>query len=99
MSSGQDWETTCGSPAWGPDWERAPARGRGARRVGLCGGNGIAWLVTRGFVLLFAEPIRAVDVWFDGRGRGVRRGSGKAAVWNQAFDGYDHRKGFELDRR
>src|SRR5882757_7880068 len=58
--------------------------------LGFRGGNGIAWLLTRGFVLLFAEPIG--DVWFDGLGREW----GKAAVWNQSFDGYDHRKSLDL---
>jgi hypothetical protein len=56
------------------------------RRGGLRfqGGNGIAWLFT--CVLLFAD-LRGVDICVDGRGLGLRRGWGKAAVWNQSFDG------------
>jgi hypothetical protein len=64
--------------------------------LGFRGGNGIAWVFTCGFVLVFAEPLRFVDIWVDGRGRGLRRGWGKAAVWNQSFDGYDHRESLDL---
>jgi hypothetical protein len=32
----------------------------------------------------------------DGRGRGLRPGWGKAAVRDQSFDSYDHRKGLDL---
>jgi len=57
--------------AWGPDWQQAPGRGPGARRVGLLrGDNGIAWLFPCGLVLLFVEPRSGVDVCVDGRGRG-----------------------------
>ena len=56
-------------------------------------GNGIAWLLTRGLVLLFAEPLRGVELRLDGRGRGLGFGWGAAAVGNQSFDRYDHRKG------
>jgi len=51
-------------------------------------GNGIAWLLTRGLVLLFAAPLRAVDLCLDGRGRGLGFGWGErlragffAAAW------------------
>ena len=54
--------------------------GRGG--LGSRGGNGIAWIFTCGLVPLFAEPLSGVDVRFDGRGRGLRPGSGEAAVWN-----------------
>jgi hypothetical protein len=47
-------------------------------------------------VLLFATPLRGVDIWFDGRGRGLGPGWGVAAVWDQAFDGHDHRKSLDL---
>jgi hypothetical protein len=57
--------------------------------LGFRGGNGIARLYTCGLVLLFAEPLSGVDICFDGRGRGLRRGLGKAAVRDQAFDGCD----------
>jgi hypothetical protein len=68
--------------------------GRGG--LGFRGGNGIAWLFTCGLMLLLAAPLRAVDLCVDGRGRGLRLGWGEAAVWNQAFDRYDHRKGLDL---
>jgi hypothetical protein len=68
--------------------------GRGGS--GFCGDNGIRWLLTYRLVLLFAAPFGFVDVWFDGRGRGLRPGWGKAAVRYQAFDRYDHRKGLDL---
>jgi hypothetical protein len=60
------------------------------------GSDGIAWLLSRGLVLLFAEPLRGVDLCLDGRSRGLRPGWGKAAVRNQAFDGYDHRESLDL---
>jgi hypothetical protein len=64
--------------------------------LGFLGGNGIAWVFNSGLVLLFAEPLSGVDICFDGRGRGWRRGWGKAAVWNQSFDGHDHRESLDL---
>jgi hypothetical protein len=60
------------------------------------GGNGIAWVFNPGLVLLFAEPLSGGDICLDGRGHGLRRGWGKAAIWNQAFDGYDHRESLDL---
>ena len=63
--------------------------------LGFPGGNGITWL-PRGLVLLFAAPLRGVDLWLDGRGCGLRCGWGGAAAGNQSFDGYDHRKGLDL---
>ena len=77
--------------------------GNGGRAIGptgggfgIGGGYGIAWLLRRGLVLLFAEPLRLVDLCLDGRGRGLRPGWGEAAVRNEAFDGYDHGKGLDL---
>src|ERR1700677_4703415 len=69
-------------------------RGRGG--LGFRGSNGIDWLFTCGLVLLFAEPVRFVDLCVDGRGRGLGPGGGEAAVWNQAFDRYDHGKSPDL---
>ena len=73
--------------------------GRGG--LGFGGGNGIAWLLSRGLVLLSAEPLRGVDLCLDWRGRGLRPGWGGAAVIHssgrdQTFDGYDHRKSLDL---
>ena len=72
--------------------------GRGG--LGFGGGNGIAWVIawfrTLGLVLLFAAPLSGVDLCVGGRGRGLRPGWGGAAVGNQAFDGYDHRKSLDL---
>jgi hypothetical protein len=79
---------------WLGSWLGDVDVGRGGS--GFCGGDEIRWLLTYGLVLLFAAPLRGVDIWFDGRGRGLRPGSGEAAVWNQAFDGYDHRKSLDL---
>jgi hypothetical protein len=82
-----------GVPVKGRRRLRVGGLGRGG--LGFRGGNGIAWLFDRGLRLL-AEPLRAVYLWLDGRGRGLRPGWRKATVIHgsgrdQAFDGYDHR--------
>src|SRR5882757_231103 len=59
------------------------------------GGNEIAWVFNSGLVL-FAAPLSGGAICLDGRGHGLRRGWGKAAVWNQAFDRYDHRESLDL---
>src|SRR3984957_20725268 len=59
---------------------------------GFRGNDGIAWV---SILLLFVEPLSPVDFCFDGRGRGLGCGWGGGAR-NQSFDGYDHRKGFDL---
>jgi hypothetical protein len=68
--------------------------------LGFRGGDEIRWLLTYGLVLLFATPLRGVDIWFDGRGRRLRHGWGKAAGihsgGNQSFDSCDHRKSLDL---
>ena len=63
--------------------------------MGFGGGNCIAWVIAcfrawvmawlraLGLVLLFAAPQRGVDLWLDGRGRGLRLGWGEAAVRKQ----------------
>ena len=64
--------------------------------LGFLGGNGIAWVFNSGLVLLFAEPLSGVDIRLDGRGHGLRGGWGRAAVWNQSLDSYDHRESLDL---
>ena len=49
--------------------------GRGG--LGFRGGDGTCWLIDHRLVLLFAAPLRDVDIWFDGRGRGLGRRWGK----------------------
>ena len=64
--------------------------------LGFPGGIGIARIFICGLVLLLAEPLRRVDLRLDGWGRGLRPGQGEAAVRDQAFDSYDHRKSLDL---
>ncbi len=71
-------------------------RGRPGRgRWGFRGGNGIAWPCS-GLMQLFAEPLRLVDIRFEGRGRGFRGMWGKAAIGDESLDRCDHRKSFDL---
>ena len=73
QSSGQSSVQGEGARPW-PDWEQARGRDLGRGGLGFRSGKGIARLLTRGLVLLFAAPLRGVDVCFDGRGRGIPRG-------------------------
>ncbi len=74
---------------------RLRIRGLGRSGLGFRGGNEIVWLLARG-LRLPAAPLSFVYLWLGGRGRGLRLGWGETAVRNQAFDGYDHRKGLDL---
>ena len=59
---------------WGRIGSRLRVGDLGRGGLGFRGVNGIAWLFTCGLVLPSAEPLRDVDIWFDGRGRGLRPG-------------------------
>jgi hypothetical protein len=59
-------------------------------------GNDVAWLRAFGLALLGAKPFSGVDLWLRRRGRGLVLGWREPAVRDEAFDGYDHRKGFDL---
>src|ERR1700722_3348777 len=59
-------------------------------------GNGIAWVFPRGLFLLFAEPLSAVGLRVERRGRWLRSGWGGDAAGNQSFDGYDQGNGLDL---
>ena len=68
--------------------------GRGG--VGCVAATGSPGSSPTGWCCCLRRHLEVVDLCLDGRGRGLRPGWGKAAVRNQAFDGYDHGKSLDL---